>query len=115
MNQFSDYKIEITPIVKEEGGGFLATFPDLPGCMADGQTIEQAIVEAKDAFRCWTEACLEWNKNIPTPGSSGTSGRFVTRVPKSLHARLTARAKQEGVSLNTFVVAKLAEGVGMSK
>jgi antitoxin HicB len=115
MNQFSDYKIEITPIVKEEGGGFLATFPELPGCMADGETIEQAIMEAKDAFSCWMEACLEWNKNIPTPGSSGTSGRFVTRVPKSLHARLTARAKQEGVSLNTFVVAKLAEGVGMSK
>lgn len=67
MNQFSDYKIEITPIMKDEGGGFLATFPDLPGCMADGETIEQAIMEAKDAFNCWMEACLEWNKNIPAP------------------------------------------------
>ncbi len=114
MSQFSDYKIEITPIVKEEGGGFLATFPDLPGCMADGETIEQVIREARDAFNCWMKACLEWNKAIPTPGTGGTSGRFVTRVPKSLHARLTARAKQEGVSLNTFVVAKLAEGVDIS-
>lgn len=67
MNQFSDYKIEITPIIKDEGGGFLATFLDLPECMTDGETIEQAIMEAKDAFNCWMEACLEWNKNIPAP------------------------------------------------
>jgi len=114
MNKFSEYKIEITPLPKEEGGGFLATFPDLPGCMADGETMQQALIEAEDAFNCWMKACTEWKKNIPEPGSGGTSGRFVTRVPKSLHARLTARAKQEGVSLNTFVVAKLAEDIGMS-
>ena len=113
MYKFEDYKIEITPLTKEDGGGFLATFPDLPGCMADGESIEEAITEARDAFNCWVEACLEWKKEIPAPNTGGTSGRFVTRVPKSLHAKLAARAKQEGVSLNTFVVAKLAEGISI--
>ncbi len=113
MHKFEDYKIEITPLAKDDGGGFLVTFPDLPGCMADGENLEKAIVEAKGAFSCWIKACLEWEKDIPAPGSGGTSGRFVTRVPKSLHAKLAARAKQEGVSLNTLVVAKLAEGISI--
>ncbi len=64
-----------------------------------GQIIEQAIMEA----------CLEWNTKIPAPGPSGTSRRFVTRVSRILHARLTARAKQEGVSLNTLFVISFAE------
>jgi hypothetical protein len=45
-------------------------------------------------------------------GSSGKSGKFVARVPRSLHTRLAARAEQEGVSMNTLVVAMLSEGVG---
>ncbi|MGD9826817.1 type II toxin-antitoxin system HicB family antitoxin [Desulfobacter sp.] len=111
MHKFEDYTIEITPLTKEDGGGFLVTFPDLYGCMADGETMEEAIREAKDAFNCWVEACLQWGKDIPAPSFGNISGRFVTCVPQSLHARLTARAKEEGVSLNTFVAAKLAEGV----
>jgi predicted RNase H-like HicB family nuclease len=37
--KFEEYMHEITPLSKEDGGGFLITFPDLPGCMADGETI----------------------------------------------------------------------------
>jgi len=48
---------------------------------------------------------------IPQPGAGGESGKFVARVPKSLHTRLAARAEQEGVSMNTLVVSLLAEGV----
>jgi len=39
----------------------------------------------------------------------------VTRVPKSLHAALTVRAKNEGVSLNTLVLSFIAEGIGRVK
>jgi len=67
MQNFGDYKIEITPLTQEDGGGFMVIFPDLPGCMADGETIEEAIREAEDAFNCWIEACLKWNKPIPIP------------------------------------------------
>ena len=40
---FEDYSFEIRPLSEEDGGGFLITFPDLPGCMSDGETPEEAI------------------------------------------------------------------------
>ncbi|MEW6186518.1 MAG: type II toxin-antitoxin system HicB family antitoxin [Thermodesulfobacteriota bacterium] len=110
--KFEEYAIEIKPLKKDEGGGFLVTFPDLPGCMADGETIDEAIVEAKDAFKCWMEAQKKWGREYPKPTATGTSGKFVQRLPKSLHAKLVKRAKQEGVSLNTLVLALIAEGIG---
>jgi antitoxin HicB len=79
--------------------------------MSDGETPEEAITNGKDAFACWMAAHLEAGREIPRPGESA-SGRFVTRVPKGLHARLIARAKQEGVSMNAFVTAIIAEGLG---
>lgn len=110
--RFEDYAIEIRPLTKEEGGGFLATFPDLPGCMADGETPEEAIVDAKGAFQCWMTAQKEWDDPIPEPTTTGMSGKFVQRLPKSLHAKLVKRARHEGVSLNTLILAFIAEGLG---
>ncbi len=61
-----------------------------------------------------TLAALE--RPVPAPNSGGVaSGKFVARVPKSIHARLAARAKAEGVSLNTLVLAFIAEGLGRRK
>ncbi len=105
----SDYPIHILPLPEEDGGGYLATFPDLPGCMADGETAEEAMQEATDAAESWLLTAEEFGDPIPAPGSGGESGRFVTRVPKSLHAKLAARAAQEGVSMNTLVVSILSE------
>ena len=65
-------RFEVRPMTKEEGGGYLVTFPDLPGCMSDGETIEEAIVNAADAENEWLLASEEWDK-IPEK-----SGRFVT-------------------------------------
>lgn len=112
LPDFDDYPFEIRPLSKEEGGGFLITFPDLPGCMSDGETPEQAIQEGRDAFRCWMQAHIEDGRPVPAPGSGGEPGKFVQRLPKSLHAWLTMRAKQEGVSLNTLVNCLIAEGMG---
>ena len=65
--KFEDYSINISPLPVEDGGGFLVTFPDLPGCIADGATIEEAIEEAHDAFRAWQQAEMEDNKTMPEP------------------------------------------------
>ena len=54
--RFEDYSINISPIPDDEGGGYLVTFPDLPGCIADGETIDEAIAEARDAFAAWRMA-----------------------------------------------------------
>jgi len=113
--KFADYSFEVKPLSAAEGGGFLITFPDLPGCMSDGETPEEAIENGKDAFDCWMGAQIEWGRPIPSPLSTGMPGKFVQRVPKSLHAKLSALAKQEGVSINTLVLSFIAEGVGMEK
>lgn len=86
-------------------------FPDLPGCMSDGETIEETINNGFDAAKCWVEVALQDDKTVPEPGSS-QSGKWVQRVPKSLHARLIGKAQEEGVSLNTLVVSMIAEGLG---
>ena len=43
--RFEDYPVSINPLPEEDGGGFLVILPDLPGCMADGDTVEEAIAE----------------------------------------------------------------------
>ena len=45
--KLQDYAIRIEPLPREEGGGFLVTVPDLPGCVADGETIDAAIADAR--------------------------------------------------------------------
>jgi len=106
------YPVEIRPLSAEDGGGWLASFPDLPGCMGDGDSPEAAIADGYLAAEAWLKVAEEYGDPIPDPSSGGESGRFVARVPKSLHTRLVARAAQEGVSMNTLVVSIIAEGVG---
>ena len=53
------------PLSSDEGGGFLVTVPDLPGCIADGETVEQAIAEAHDAFEAWAMAEREDKGDLP--------------------------------------------------
>lgn len=105
------YPFEIRPLSKEEGGGYAVTFPDLPSCLSDGATPEEAIKNGRDALESWLAVAREFGDEIPK-AFSGVSGRFVQRVPRSLHAKLVARAKMEGVSLNTLVVSIVAQGLG---
>lgn len=107
-----DYPIEIRPLAAEDGGGWLATFPDLPGCMGDGETPEAAVTDGYAAAQAWLNVASECGDTVPQPGAGGESGRFVARVPKSLHTRLVTRAQQEGVSMNTYLVSVLAQSVG---
>lgn len=113
MPKFEAYPFQITPLSDEDGGGYLITFPDLPGCMSDGESPEEAVRMGRDAFRCWMAVHIEEGRDIPVPGGGGpASGKFNLRAPKSLHAKLARRAETEGVSMNTLAVALLAEGLG---
>lgn len=110
------YPFTIRHLTPEEGGGYFIEFPDLPGCMSDGETIEETIKNGEDAVKCWIEAAKEIGRKIPNPGEyENVSGKWVQRVPKSIHLQLSERAKEEGVSLNTLVIAILAEGLGKIK
>lgn len=106
-----EYPFEIRPLSKDEGGGYSISFPDLPGCWSDGATPEEAIANGRDALKSWLAVTREFGDEFPTPFSA-VSGRFVQRVPRSLHAQLIERAKAEGVSLNTLIVSLVSEGIG---
>ena len=112
MDEQLKYPFEIRQLSVEEGGGYLISFTDLPGCISDGATIEEAIKNGIDAMNSWLETAKEFNDSVPEPGSSQASGRFVQRIPKSLHVRLAARVKQEGVSMNALVTSIIAESLG---
>ena len=106
------YSAIIRPLSKEEGGGYLIEIPELPGCMADAETVEEAFVEAESAIESWIQTAKEFGDPIPDPSiSKRYSGQWRLRVPKSLHAALALRAKQEGVSLNLLAATILAEGL----
>jgi antitoxin HicB len=64
------YKLIIRPLSTEEGGGYLAEFPDLPGCMADGETPEEARHQAEDALKSWLATAKEFGDFIPEPAAS---------------------------------------------
>ena len=111
-----DYPFRVRPLAEEEGGGYLIEFPDLPGCMSDGETVEEAIASGADALRSWILTAQEFGDPIPPPSRPAPmdepySGRWNMRVPRSLHRRLAERARAEGVSLNTLAVTLLAEGL----
>ena len=108
------YPFEMRPLSEDEGSGWLITFPDLPGCMSDGNNPEEAMENGKDALNVWIKACQEDGREIPIPNNL-SGGKFITRIPRSLHMRLVSRAKQEGVSMNALVSTFIAECLGNNK
>lgn len=108
-----DYPINIRPLDVKEGSGYLAEVPDLPGCMADGETIAEALADIQSAMCAWIETAKEFGDPIPKPSiAMNYSGQWRMRVPKHLHAALALQAKEEGVSLNMLAATLLAEGIG---
>lgn len=107
------YRFEIHP--EEDGSGYTATIPDLPGCITSADSIDELIPMLNEAKELWLEIALEDGDYIPEPNpveEAKYSGRFVARLPQYLHRQIALRANLEGTSLNQLVVAILAEGMG---
>lgn len=97
------YRMEI--VEDKEEGGFVVSYPDLPGCITCGGTIAEAVGNALDAKREWLEAALEMGIEIQEPDSlEDYSGQFKLRIPKSLHRTLAEHSKREGISMNQYCV-----------
>ena len=63
------YAIIVEPLSTDDGGGFVATVPDLPGCMSDGETPQEALTSIEDAIRAWIEAAKDLGHDVPHPTS----------------------------------------------
>jgi antitoxin HicB len=62
-----EYSIRIERLADGDGGGYLAIVPDLPGCISDGETPEEALKNVQEAIASWLEAAREWEMDIPQP------------------------------------------------
>jgi len=104
------YTIELQRDPEE---GWFVRVKELPGCMSQGETAEEAVEMIQDAMQGWLEVSLEMGDAIPEPRpEEDYSGKFVVRVPKSLHRQLVDAADREGVSLNQYINVALAQAVG---
>ena len=102
------YRMEI--VEDRDEGGYVVSFPELPGCITCGETVESAVANAADAKREWITAALEDGITIHEPDDlESYSGQFKLRIPKSLHRSLTEHARREGISMNQYCVYLLSK------
>lgn len=117
MKKDLDYYLHLRypmEIVEAEEGGYFAHYTDLPGCMAQGGTIDEVVKNLESAKRAWIEVRLEDGAEVPPPHEAveDYSGRFLMRLPKSVHRELAVRARREGTSLNQYVLHLLSWALG---
>lgn len=100
----------IIQLIKDESGEyFYAKVLELDGCQSTGNSFEEAYRNLKEAMKEWIEIKIEHNICIPMPiVNDNYSGKFVVRIPKSLHYQLSMEAREEGVSLNQYALYKLS-------
>lgn len=96
-------------VIADPDGGYVIEFPDLKGCLTQADTLDEVALMAEEVRSLWIEAAYEHGIDIPLPSyPEEYSGKFVLRLPRSLHRKLAESAEREGVSLNQYVVMLLS-------
>ena len=107
------YTIEVIRDESDGLPGYVARVVELPGCLTQAEDFQELGEMIEDAMRAWIETALEDGRAIPEPRpTTQYSGKFLTRVPKSLHRQLAEAAERDGVSLNNLVNVILARALG---
>ena len=114
--EYLDMPYTIKMVYSTSGGppAWVVWVEELPGCVSQGDTPEEAIEMIREAMELWIGGHIEDGWEIPPPKNHFPehSGKFQVRLPVGLHGKLAAVAADEGVSLNQLVTAILADGVG---
>src|SRR4051794_5524036 len=106
------YTIEIYRDDTDDAVAYVARVVELPGCLTQADSFDEMEEMLQDAMRAWIETALEDGQPVPEPRTSEQfSGKFVVRVPRTLHRQLVEAAEHDGVSLNMFVNVALAQTV----
>ncbi len=105
-----NYQFTVRPLSKAEGGGYLVEYTEIPGCMSDGESIEEAIANGREALLDYLAVLKESGVKPPKPDAEPAQWR--QRLPRTLYTKLTKQAESEGVSINSFVAAIIAEAIG---
>ena len=101
-------------VIPESDGTFRGEILEFPGCISTGRTAAEAMETLERVANGWLAAALHNHQTIPDPieGNVEYSGRFVLRIPRSLHRKAAWAAQRDGASLNQFIIYSLAEAVG---
>jgi antitoxin HicB len=107
------YRVVLEPSPE---GGWITSIPDLPGCITQGETKEEALHLIEDAKAGWIDIALQDGDVIPEPDTKEKySGKFLVRIPKSLHQEIAARAKKEAVSINQLATYFFSAGIAKER
>lgn len=112
-----DYKIELSKLSNDDGGGYIAYIPQLD-CYGDGKTSEDAINDVRQVAEDILQLAEEDGKQIPIPQyykeEEDYSGKLTLRIPKFLHKQITDRAMKESCSINQLIQTYISMGIGYS-
>ena len=104
-DSFEGYQIVVR--WSEDDDCYLAYAPALPGCITHGATPEEAVRNGKEAVSLWLQDARAHGDSVPKP-THKYSGKMSLRMPASLHQKIAEEAERQGVSINQWVLYKLA-------
>lgn len=100
------YRVSIE--YSDEDGCFVARVPELPGCVSDGSSYEEAAANIREAMSGYILSLKEEGRPLPTPLSKKKfTGKFPVRIDPEIHKQAVAKAMEEGISLNKLVARAL--------
>lgn len=95
------------------GGGYTATIHEFPGCIAEGDTADEALRNLEDVVESWVDAATEHGYKVSPPVDfEGASGKIALRISRRIHQQAAERAELEGTSLNQLIAIALASYLG---
>ena len=104
------YNYIIQPVNDESGNYFHARILELDGCQSTGETFDEAFESLREAMEGYIETKIENGFEVPEPVNYDKfSGKFMLRMPRSLHKKLAIEAEKEGISLNQYALYKLSK------
>lgn len=115
LKSVADYmRLPYTVVLRRDSeGDVVAKIEELPGCIVHGEDESEALANLREVQELWLSDRLERGQDIPLPiddeDNELPSGKWVQRVSRSLHLRLTRLAKKEKVSLNSLVATMLSD------
>jgi predicted RNase H-like HicB family nuclease len=113
LNYYEALPYRVDLYFDQEDQVWVARYPELPGCLAHGNTKEEALINGDEMKLLWLETAIKNGDMIPEPQPEPSySGKFVLRLPKTLHEHAAQAAEQEGVSLNQYLVSTIAMKLG---
>ncbi len=99
-----EYGIATRKLSTEEGGGTLAYYVDLPFIAGDGESMEEAINDAKSAFGCYLDVALEKGEIVKEPSHLMKTKRINITVPLYALEQIDNYAKSHNINRSTFLV-----------